>query len=1122
MNINIPKTPTSATGWNPIPKLQTTLNIPLVGSSTFKNNNLFKFISLSGIITFLILFYYIFVKTNTDKKYETGFTWLAIILSLLWLNYASNNLFSNLFMDVFSYSAGSTSTTIFKVIGFGLLVAGLLAGIYFGFIGKKFDKSETGFRNFYWVILGIGLALAGFYLVNNILTNNGATNFATNFGNNNSFGTSIIVPLVTLVLFLTAFYYILIGKVYDVKHEVGTMWVYGLFTTIFILLFLFDIFKTLTNAQGTSMPIFSFLKNMVFSGNLIYPIGSLIFLITFVTSIYYAFGGSPSAKSGANFNPGILFFIILLLGIAGLAYNMFKGRYSEIPENTNMYSLTAFIILLLVPLSLLFYYLFFKPKKGEYETIRRASSPVWWFIFFFAIFIGFMCYKIFGGNFTEIMSSAFITQFSGVFYLILYTIFLIVFFSIINSNIKDNPSTNIWLNDIWPKDFFGIKNLGEIIGIEKLGRVIDYIVPITILVTAFFLYIALKSNIGSIFNITFERIKMMAVLFCFVTILITYYTATPPVNADGGLEKNNFISKYYGNSLIIVLLLAIFGFLYLLVLLTVPDTSSSSSLPNFLNNFSKYSTASTIGLIIFIVAAVIGITTNNKQLVDKGVRDGVIVATFVTALIWASAILLPNKISDFFANDSKAKENMGVWNKAFLAMFGMAAVGCLIFWLSKNIKILIANSNDKNTIIKFILNLFLIFVIMILIYKTIYVELPYGNAQKNTFFDLIIDAIFYIPCILSNIYDLVMSNLFTDKFTFSNHLNSTKPGTFTLIIVLILLIAGIFVYPLFEDKVILQGGDLLLNRPINTNKETVIGKYKNLYIPSANFATDTPFKVGDKVMQNGENIECGILNDGFVGTVDSINQVNNTITLRQEANNLKDKNDNLCGDKVVYTYDKLGLKLVADSAVNMSMLYDYRYAISAWIFLDAMPPSTNKSYQKYTSILSYGGKPDILYNPSENIILITMRMKLGSNANKYDILEQSETNYDDDYFRSYTGTNSQTKDLSIVIVHRMEHVLLQKWNQFVINCDGGTIDVFCNNELIKSQIKMVPYMTSDNLTVGQDGGVYGGICNVVYFNEPLTSDKMYYSYNAAKSSNPPILNGSNTSLSFFEQKKMFS
>lgn len=100
MNINIPKTPTSATGWNPIPKLQTTLKIPLVGSSTFQDNNIFKFISLSGIITFIILFYFIFVKTNTNKKYETGLTWISIILLLFWVNYASNNLFSN-FLRIF-------------------------------------------------------------------------------------------------------------------------------------------------------------------------------------------------------------------------------------------------------------------------------------------------------------------------------------------------------------------------------------------------------------------------------------------------------------------------------------------------------------------------------------------------------------------------------------------------------------------------------------------------------------------------------------------------------------------------------------------------------------------------------------------------------------------------------------------------------------------------------------------------------------------------------------------------------------------------------------------------------------------------------------------------------------
>jgi hypothetical protein len=384
---------------------------------------------------------------------------------------------------------------------------------------------------------------------------------------------------------------------------------------------------------------------------------------------------------------------------------------------------------------------------------------------------------------------------------------------------------------------------------------------------------------------------------------------------------------------------------------------------------------------------------------------------------------------------------------------------------------------------------------------------------------------------------LFITNLLPDKFSFSKDFNSTKPGTFILIIALILLIVGIFVYPLFENKVILQDGELLLNKPVNTNIETVIGKYKNLYIPSDNFATGTPFKAGDKVMQNGNNTVCGILNDGIVGTIDSISEDGNTITIRQDdyikgiVAKLKDTNDKLCTN-IIFNYNKSDIKLVAENTqnelnsnlnngnVNITAVYDYRYAISSWIFLDAMPPSTNKSYQKYTSILSYGGKPDILYNPSENIILITMRMKLGSDTGKYDILNKSETNYGDDYFIDYNDANKSA--LSIVIVHKMENVLLQKWNQFVINCDGGTIDVFCNNELVKSQINMVPYMSSDNLTVGQNGGVYGGICNVVYFNEPLTSNKMYYSYNTSKSSNPPIVNDSNISLSFFEQKKMFS
>jgi hypothetical protein len=94
----------------------------------------------------------------------------------------------------------------------------------------------------------------------------------------------------------------------------------------------------------------------------------------------------------------------------------------------------------------------------------------------------------------------------------------------------------------------------------------------------------------------------------------------------------------------------------------------------------------------------------------------------------------------------------------------------------------------------------------------------------------------------------------------------------------------------------------------------------------------------------------------------------------------------------------------------------------------------------------------------------------------------------------------------------MDNVLLQKWNQFIINCDGGAIDVFYNNELVKSQINMVPYMTIDDLSVGQERGIYGGVCNLVYYTSPLNVTQMYYSYNSVKSSDPPITNRSNKTI----------
>jgi len=151
--------------------------------------------------------------------------------------------------------------------------------------------------------------------------------------------------------------------------------------------------------------------------------------------------------------------------------------------------------------------------------------------------------------------------------------------------------------------------------------------------------------------------------------------------------------------------------------------------------------------------------------------------------------------------------------------------------------------------------------------------------------------------------------------------------------------------------------------------------------------------------------------------------------------------------------------------------YDYRYGLSFWFYVNPQPPSTNSSYSKYTSILNYGNKPNILYKADENKIMLKM-------------------------------IQGHKKEKKIMI---KESLPLQKWNHFVVNYDGGTLDVFLNNELVGSKIEVVPFMTHDVITSGEMNGIYGGICNIKYFDHSLMKHDISKIYNSFKGKNPPII-----------------
>jgi hypothetical protein len=167
------------------------------------------------------------------------------------------------------------------------------------------------------------------------------------------------------------------------------------------------------------------------------------------------------------------------------------------------------------------------------------------------------------------------------------------------------------------------------------------------------------------------------------------------------------------------------------------------------------------------------------------------------------------------------------------------------------------------------------------------------------------------------------------------------------------------------------------------------------------------------------------------------------------------------------------------------MQFNYNYGLSFWVFLDSTNPSAT---DQYVSILNYGDKPNILFNPAENTMIFTV--------NKTDELTDKGTQ----------------------IMYEEKNVLLQKWNHIFVQYNGGTFDIFINGKLVKSVNNVVPYKTLDTLQIGAKNGIQGGICNINYFNTLANREKIQNLYNFFKDKTPPVHSSSqDTIINVLEQ-----
>ena len=115
---------------------------------------------------------------------------------------------------------------------------------------------------------------------------------------------------------------------------------------------------------------------------------------------------------------------------------------------------------------------------------------------------------------------------------------------------------------------------------------------------------------------------------------------------------------------------------------------------------------------------------------------------------------------------------------SLLILFGLVISGLIIFWITYNIESL----SSSSSIVSFVLNLLLVAIILGLVYKTVYVKMPAGNSKKNAFFSLIMNILFYIPCLVTGMFD------WFGKIT----LGGEETGSLIMILVTIILIVIYF------------------------------------------------------------------------------------------------------------------------------------------------------------------------------------------------------------------------------------------------------------------------------------------------------------------------------------------
>jgi hypothetical protein len=154
------------------------------------------------------------------------------------------------------------------------------------------------------------------------------------------------------------------------------------------------------------------------------------------------------------------------------------------------------------------------------------------------------------------------------------------------------------------------------------------------------------------------------------------------------------------------------------------------------------------------------------------------------------------------------------------------------------------------------------------------------------------------------------------------------------------------------------------------------------------------------------------------------------------------------------------------ASFQINQVYNYEYTISCWMYMNATSAGYSQSSNEYTDVLLFGQELLMAYNSALNKLRIIMKSK-----------------------------HKKT-------IYEVKQLPLQKWNHFVVSYSNGMFDLFMNGELVKTS-SIVPYSETHDLIVGFENGVSGKLCNLLYFNNVISIEKINDLYTQFKEKNPP-------------------